>query len=144
MLKRYAVVEEINKQGYNCAQSVACAYADLTSLSQEDIYRLTECLGGGIGRMQGVCGALSGAYLIASYMNSDGKLTEGKTTKDTYERIQKMQKSFVAKVGSENCLELLNGGPPKPGICFDKLQAGCEVLEEFLQEKNIKEKNINA
>lgn len=137
MLNRYADVEAINNKGYNCAQAVACAYSDLTTLSHEEIYRLTEFLGGGIGRMQGICGALTGAYLIASFINSDGKLHDGATRKDTYAHIQKMKKIFVDKLGSDVCLELLKGEYPKPFICYDKLQAGCDALEFFLREKGI-------
>ena len=35
-------------KGYNCAQSVACTYADLVGLDEETMFKVTEGLGKGI------------------------------------------------------------------------------------------------
>ena len=58
--------------GFNCAQSVACTYADLVGCDKQTIFKMTEGLGLGMGGMQGTCGALSGACVLAGMKNSGG------------------------------------------------------------------------
>lgn len=135
--KRYDQVKQLNATGYNCAQAVACAYADITSLEHEELYKLTEGLGGGMGRMQEMCGALTATFLIISYLNSKPVLGHGKTKNDTYAKIRELHDGFVAKLGSSNCKTLLNGQAPKHGLCDDKLQIACEVMEKKLAEMGI-------
>ena len=52
--------KEFFNKGYNCAQSVALAYADITSLDEEMVAKITASFGGGMGRMREVCGSVSG------------------------------------------------------------------------------------
>ena len=51
-------------RGYNCAQAVACAFADLTGLPEEKIAKMASSFGGGIGRLRETCGAVSGMALL--------------------------------------------------------------------------------
>ena len=66
-------------KGYNCAQAVACTYCDLFGYKEEDVFRMTEGFGLGMGCMAGTCGALSGAVLLAGLKNSDGQIDAPKT-----------------------------------------------------------------
>ena len=50
-----------NKATMNCAQAVACTYCDLIGVSREEAARLCSGMGGGMGTMEGTCGALLGA-----------------------------------------------------------------------------------
>ena len=43
---------ENHRKGYNCAQSVACAYCDLVGLDEQSVFRATEAFGLGMGGMQ--------------------------------------------------------------------------------------------
>ena len=52
-------------KGYNCAQSVACTYADLVGLDEATMFKVTEGLGKGMGGTLATCGALSGACVLA-------------------------------------------------------------------------------
>ena len=49
--------------GCNCAQAVLCAYPEL--LPRETAMKLGASLGGGIGRLREVCGAVSAIVLLA-------------------------------------------------------------------------------
>ena len=42
---------ENHRKGYNCAQSVACAYCDLVGLDEQSVFRATEAFGLGMGGM---------------------------------------------------------------------------------------------
>ena len=56
---------EYFKEGYNCAQSVYMAYADIFGLDTELAAKIIAPLGGGMGRLREVCGAVSGMFLVA-------------------------------------------------------------------------------
>ena len=51
-------------KGYNCAQSVAIAFAAEMGKSEEEVARLASSFGGGMGKLREVCGAVSGALLV--------------------------------------------------------------------------------
>ena len=54
---------ELFKEGYNCSQSVFLAYADLYGLDPVVAATLVAPLGGGMGRLREVCGAVSAAFM---------------------------------------------------------------------------------
>jgi len=64
MNERRKIAEEAFKEGYNCSQSVAIAFADLVNISKEELLRLCAPFGGGMGRLREVCGAFSGSLVI--------------------------------------------------------------------------------
>ena len=65
---------ELHNKGYNCAQSVACAYCDLVGVDEVTMFKMTEGLGLGMGGMEGTCGALTGACVLAGMKNSSGNI----------------------------------------------------------------------
>ena len=56
---------ENHKKGYNCAQAVLCAFSDITDLTEDQLFRLSEAFGGGMGGTKGVCGAVSAMVFLA-------------------------------------------------------------------------------
>ena len=63
---------ENHEKGYNCAQSVMCAFADKTNLDEETLFKLAEGFGAGMGNRRNTCGALSGAVMLAGVLTSSG------------------------------------------------------------------------
>ena len=51
--------------GYNCAQSVLTSYSSELGLDDHQALRLAAPFGGGIGHSGEVCGAVSGAMMVA-------------------------------------------------------------------------------
>ena len=62
--------ENMMKKGYSCSQAVACAFCDEVGIDEKTMFALTEGFGLGMGDMQGVCGAISGAAIIIGMKNS--------------------------------------------------------------------------
>ena len=62
-MDRCALAYQYHKEGYNCAQSVAGAFADLTSLTPEQVMAAMSGFGGGVGGgeqiVQGTNGGLA-------------------------------------------------------------------------------------
>lgn len=77
METRVDKVAEKHKSGYNCAQAVACAYCDLVGIDEETMFRMTEGLGLGMGGMEGTCGAVTAACVIAGAKNSTVEMGGG-------------------------------------------------------------------
>ena len=74
---------ENHKKGYNCAQAVVCAFADKTSFTEDELFRLSEAFGGGMGGTGGVCGAVSAMVILAGIKNSLGTDALPETNKKT-------------------------------------------------------------
>lgn len=83
MTERAKLAQDFHDQGYNCAQAVACAYCDLVGLDKETAYKMSEGFGFGMGCME-MCGALSGAFMLAGMKNSAGADKPGTTKGQTY------------------------------------------------------------
>ena len=47
------------KKGYNCCQAVACAYCEELGVKEEDMFRITEGFGSGMGGLKDTCGAVT-------------------------------------------------------------------------------------
>jgi hypothetical protein len=60
---------ELFKSGYNCAQAVVGAFADLYGVPQDVALRMSASFGGGMGRMRLTCGAASGMFMLAGLEN---------------------------------------------------------------------------
>ena len=76
---------------YNCAQSVAVALADETSLSEDQLRQITAGFCAGMGNIEATCGALIGAGMIAG-LKTEGQGTLGKT--------RQIQEEFASKCGA--------------------------------------------
>lgn len=99
--------ENLFRQGYNCAQAVALAFAGETGADPESLLKLASSFGGGMGRLREVCGAVSGMFMVAGLLKgySDPGDYDGK--REHYARIQRMAEAFRAENGSIVCRELL-------------------------------------
>lgn len=100
-------------KGYNCAQAVACTYCDLVGLDEATMFRLTEALGLGMGGMEGTCGAVSGACVLAGLKNSSADLEKPNSKGSTYKLSKEILKQFKEKNQSVICKELKGVGTGK-------------------------------
>lgn len=100
-------------QGYNCAQSVYMAFADLFGIDTKQAAIIAAPLGGGMGRLREVCGACSASFLIAGLANPCDNPTDTKSKKECYAMVQRLAERFREENGSIICHELLGLGEKK-------------------------------
>lgn len=132
MTKKELAIAKHDKK-YNCAQAVACTFAEEIGVDEKMLFRALEGFGLGMGGMQGTCGALSGAILLAGLKNSDGNLENPATKADTYRLSKEMLRRFSEKTGSSVCKELKGVGTGNVLCsCPDCIRCGVEVVEEVL------------
>lgn len=94
-------------QGYNCAQAVVLAYADLLPLDEGTLSKLSCSFGGGMGRLREVCGSVSGAFMVLGLLCGYEGPETGAVKADHYAKIQELARHFEAENGSIVCRELL-------------------------------------
>ena len=129
------IEETINKhnKGYNCAQAVACTYADLVGIDEKTAFMLTEALGAGMGNMEGTCGAVSGACVLAGLKNSSGNLEKPDSKANTYKISREILSEFKNQNGSVICKELKGVGTGKPlRSCEDCIKDAANLAEKIL------------
>ena len=105
--------KEFFNKGYNCAQSVALAYADITSLDEEMVAKITASFGGGMGRLREVCGAVSGMAFVASFISPCPTADNAEAKKANYALVQHFAEKFRGQNGSIVCRQLLGLEQPK-------------------------------
>ncbi len=113
MGERAKKAEELFFSGYNCSQAVMCAFADLFGMDTETAARISEGLGGGMGRMRLTCGAVASMSLVAGLKLSSGKAGDLKTRSEVYAKVREMAEEFRKENGSIVCGELLGAAMPK-------------------------------
>lgn len=94
------------KQGYNCSQSVALAFADRYDIPVGLMARLSASFGGGIGRMRETCGAALGMFMLAGLEVATEEANQ-EAKKHNYEVVQRLAADFREQTGSIICKELL-------------------------------------
>lgn len=110
---------------HNCAQAVACAYADRVGLTEETAYRLTAAFGSGMATMEGTCGAIVGAGFIIGLAAPD----RAQARRDMRQLIT----AFRQRNGATICSQLKGVGT---GVvlreCTDCVADAAEFLESLL------------
>ena len=125
---------ERHARGYNCCQAVACAFADELGMDESLLYRICEGFGFGMGNAKGVCGAISGAAIVAGLKFSDGNtevagMTKAKTTK----AAAAMQQKFTERAKALYCIDIKTGNNGKMlTSCDDCIRIAAEIVEEDL------------
>ena len=129
-------VEETIKRhdiGYNCAQAVACTYCDLVGVDEELMFRLTEALGAGMGGLEGTCGALSGACVLAGMKASTGNLEKPNSKAVSHQLAKEILKRFKEQNGSVVCKEIKGVGTGKVlRSCNDCIKDAAAIAEQVL------------
>lgn len=134
MVNRTEQAVLLHNKGYNCAQAVVCAYADMFGVDEQTAYKVAEGFGLGMGLME-VCGALSGALMLAGLKGSAGTDAPGSTKAATYAGNRALAKAFADKNGSLLCRELKGVQTGKPlRSCEGCIQDACALVEQFLTD----------
>lgn len=98
---------ELFLEGYNCSQSVFCAFCRRFGLDEETAKKIAAGLGGGVGRMREVCGAVSASAMVLGSVcaATDGKDSEGK--QKNYDLVREFAEKFTSLHSTVICRELL-------------------------------------
>ena len=147
-MDRCALAYQYHKEGYNCAQSVAGAFADLTGHSPAQMMAMASGFGGGVGGSHcELCGAVSGGVLVLSllYAHPDGDHKVSKMA--VYAKAKEFRRRFEEVFGLTRCGDLLRARPgvteknpasQRLGVtahCDNMIVTAVEILEGMLEEE---------
>ena len=91
------------REGYNCSQAVLMACAGENEVSVKS----SAAFGGGMGRLQKTCGAVTGAYIYFGIKYGAPGLPEETGKMQVYERVKSFNRAFVERNGTDLCSALL-------------------------------------
>ncbi len=111
--QRVARARELFTSGYNCTQSVFLAFSDLFEVEPRLAATLSAPLGGGMGRLREVCGAVSGMALTAGFLRPAFDPADRTAKAENYALVQQFAEAFRAEHGAIVCRELLGLSVPK-------------------------------
>ena len=142
--------KELFQRGYNCSQAVFLAFSDVTGLDEETAARIASSFGGGMGRLREVCGAVSGAFMVAGFLYGYADETDRAAKAAHYALIQEIARRFRERNGSIVCREILGARASTSPVpddrtpeyyktrpCAKMCGDAAEVLETFLRERGI-------
>lgn len=123
----------LHDKKYNCAQSVACAFAEDLNIDPQVLFKLLEGFGLGMGCTHGTCGAISGAVALLGLKNSDGDLEAPATKAQTYQLSKELLLKFQEKNGATICRDLkgIDTGNVLRS-CPGCIEDAVELVEEIL------------
>ena len=113
--------KELFLKGYNCCQAIVGGFCEDYNIEFETAMKITSSFGGGMGGLREVCGAVSGAFMIAGlkkgYIFPDSAEVKAEHNK----LIQSLAKSFKEKWGTIKCGELMKKLSEEKGEVLEKL-----------------------
>lgn len=136
MNQRQEKALEKRKKGYNCAQAVACVFCDEVNMDEETLFRLTEGFGSGMGSMDGTCGAVTAACLLAGLVKSSGHIDYPNSKAKTYRLTRDILNQFKERNQTVTCHVLKGIGTGKVlRSCPDCICDAIELAETILFEQ---------
>lgn len=123
-------------KNFNCCQSVACAYCDLLGVDEITMFKAAEAFGLGMGGMEGTCGAIAGAVLLAGFKNSSANLEQPNSKASTYKLSAAIMKAFEEKNGATLCHKIKGRDT---GVvlrsCPGCIEDAAQIVEDILELK---------
>ncbi len=96
-------------KGFNCSQSVFTVFGEEFGLKEEDCLKIACPFGGGMGRQQLTCGAVTGALMVLGLKFGMTKSDDNAPKILTYSKTNDFFTEFKKRNGSICCRELLQG-----------------------------------
>lgn len=124
--ERLEISRALRAKGYNCAQCVMAAFADVHRLPQQTALRLATGLGGGVGGTQNICGVMSAIAM------AEGCRTEGLPAdkRGVYGNVSGLVRGFEQTFGSSICRDLK--APGAAVSCAELIEGGIRSYHAFL------------
>jgi C_GCAxxG_C_C family probable redox protein len=137
-------------QQFNCAQAVFSTYAPALGISELDSLKMSAGFGGGMGRLQEVCGAVTGALMLIGCKYGMVNPGDVEAKEETYARVKDFARRFTSVHGTISCRTLLgcdlNTEEGKAlftkndlanSVCKRCIRTACAIVEEtVMEEKN--------
>ena len=148
-MKKNRVEEAVKThgEGFSCAQALLAVYGPKLGVERDTALKIAGGFGGGMGRMAGTCGAVTGAFMVIGLIHSMTKQGDLPQKELSYEYIRKFAETFRKRNGSLVCRELMGVDVSTPEgfaeakekniartVCPKYVRDAAEILEELLAD----------
>ena len=99
--------KELFLSGYNCTQSVLLSFADDLKFSRELAQKMAAGFGGGMGKTQETCGAVTGAIMVLGMVKGEEVNNNEELKASAYGAVQELTREFVAAYKTTKCRDLI-------------------------------------
>ena len=108
-------------------------YIMMVGIDEETMFKMTEGLGLGMGGMEGTCGAVTGACILAGMKRSSGNLEEPNSKAESYKLSREIVKQFEEQNQSVVCKTLKGIETGKVlRSCQDCIKDAATIAEQVL------------
>lgn len=136
------------KQGFNCAQSVILAMQKYWKVEKPLEPKVAAALGGGIGRLGSLCGALTGG-VISIGLKYGSNVPDANEREQAYLLASRFYRRFEKKCGSVLCRDLIGYDLTVPEelekarnanvfmkVCVNFVRTAVQILTELEHENS--------
>ena len=130
-----AAARALHAKGYNCAQSVACAFAPLMGVDEDLCFRLAEGLGGGLATHAETCGALLGGSAVLGLARSNG-CADPTSKEQTYRYVAQLVDKFTPLYDTTTCHAIRAQDPEGISpmrVCKDAVGEAAKMTADVLE-----------
>ena len=124
--RKHIASEKLQSGTHNCAQAIVSTYADIIGIDEATAKNVANAFGGGMGNMEGTCGALVGAGIVLGLATKDKPMSR--------KCMRQIMMKFQERNGATQCKILKGVGT---GVilreCIGCVADAAEFLEEQLE-----------
>jgi C_GCAxxG_C_C family probable redox protein len=102
------LAEAMFDEGFCCAQSIFCSYAESAGVSREAALKTADAFGAGMGGMAETCGAVTGAFMAIGLKYGRTQADDQQAKEKTRALIKEFTRRFKEKYGATTCKTLLD------------------------------------
>ncbi len=131
--------------GFSCSQAIFSTYAEQFDIDYETALKVSSAFGGGIAGMGGMCGVVSGAFMLIGLKYGKIKAEDKQAKEKTYKLVREFVSKFETRNNSIICKKLLGydmNNPEERKIISEKgltttlcpkfIRDAIEILEQIL------------
>ena len=143
-MNRSVQAKEHFLSGYNCAQSVLLSFADDLKFSKELAQKMAAGFGGGMGKQQETCGAVTGAIMVLGLLKGEEVNNNDELKASSYGAVKDLIRDFVAEYKTTKCRDLIGCDLNTPegsakfeeekimeNICADCVEKAVQIVEDL-------------
>jgi C_GCAxxG_C_C family probable redox protein len=140
-----AAARAFHDEGYNCCQSVILPFIREMDVDEEALLKAASSLGGGLGYLREVCGAVSGMAVVLGLKYGYRCGFKDQADKDAkaahYALVKRLGEEFKERMGALTCRDLLHMDEYDrvlPGFediekpCPDAIAVAADILSDYL------------
>lgn len=124
--RKHIASEKLQSGTQNCAQAIVSTYADIIGLDETTAKNVANAFGGGMGNMEGTCGALVGSGIVLGLAAKDKAASR--------KGMRQIMMKFQERNGATQCKLLKGVGT---GVVLRECTGCVADAAEFLEEQLI-------